>query len=143
MDQRKTQKLENTLKQIQSEKELKEYIDDPGTLVPYRDFGEYFKSFTSGKNLAEIIQNSGVERSYAYQILRGEKERPGRDKVIRLGIAAGMDLNQLTRALELSHNEIFYARRKRDIYLIYAVNHGFSVIETDLFLERNGEKPLE
>ena len=67
---------------------------------------------------------------------------PGRDKVLRLCLAAGLNLRETTRALELSGNAVLYARNRRDIILTVAVNQMADVDDTNLLLFRYGEKPL-
>ena len=39
------------------------------------------------KNEADIIRKSGLERTYAYKIIRGEKGKNAKDKIYRLALA--------------------------------------------------------
>ena len=67
---------------------------------------------------------------------------PSRDKVLRLCIAAGLDLRETTRALELSGNATLYPKNRRDIILTVAINQSASVDDTNLLLFKYGEDPL-
>ena len=89
----------------------------------------------------ELIRSSGLERSYYYQVMKGTRS-PGRDKVLRLCLAAGLNLKETTRALELSGNAVLYPRKRRDIILTVAVNQMADVDDTNLLLFKYGEKPL-
>lgn len=90
---------------------------------------------------SELIQKSGLERSYYYQVMKGSRS-PSRDKVLRLCIAAGLDLRETTRALELSGNATLYPKNRRDIILTVAINQSASVDDTNLLLFKYGEDPL-
>ena len=76
-----------------------------------------------------------------YQVMKGTRS-PGRDKVLRLCLAAGLNLKETTRALELSGNAVLYPRKRRDIILTVAVNQMADVDDTNLLLFKYGEKPL-
>ena len=118
-------------------------MDIPQVADGFKSFAEYFQSLDAVKKLdrGELIRNSGLERSYFYQVMKGTRS-PGRDKVLRLCLAAGLNLRETTRALELSGNAVLYARNRRDIILTVAVNQMADVDDTNLLLFRYGEKPL-
>ncbi|MEE3472219.1 MAG: XRE family transcriptional regulator, partial [Butyrivibrio hungatei] len=84
---------------------------------------------------------SSLERSYYYQIMKGTRS-PGRDKVLRLCLAAELTLRQTTRALELSGNAPLYPKNRRDIILTVAINQKAGVIDANLLLSKYGEEPL-
>ena len=90
---------------------------------------------------SELIQKSGLERSYYYQVMKGTRS-PGRDKVLRLCIAAGLSLRETTRALELSGNAPLYPKNRRDIIITVAINQSASVDDANLLLYKYGEEPL-
>jgi hypothetical protein len=122
---------------------MEQYMDIPQVADGFKSFAEYFQSLDAVKKLdrGELIRNSGLERSYFYQVMKGTRS-PGRDKVLRLCLAAGLNLRETTRALELSGNAVLYARNRRDIILTVAVNQMADVDDTNLLLFRYGEKPL-
>ena len=138
-----TSNLARILSNIDSTKEMEQYMEIPKVADGFRSFPEYFQSLDKVKEMdrGELIRNSGLERSYFYQVMKGTRS-PGRDKVLRLCLAAGLNLRQTTRALELSGNAALYARNRRDIILTVAVNQMADVDDTNLLLFRYGEKPL-
>ena len=135
--------LARFLSNIDSTKEMEQYMEIPKVADGFRSFPEYFQSLDKVKEMdrGELIRNSGLERSYFYQVMKGTRS-PGRDKVLRLCLAAGLNLRQTTRALELSGNAALYARNRRDIILTVAVNQMADVDDTNLLLFRYGERPL-
>ena len=138
-----TSNLARILSNIDSTKEMEQYMEIPKVADGFRSFPEYFQSLDKVKEMdrGELIRNSGLERSYFYQVMKGTRS-PGRDKVLRLCLAAGLNLRQTTRALELSGNAALYARNRRDIILTVAVNQMADVDDTNLLLFKYGERPL-
>ena len=144
MDKSTTGKLSEILSTIDSAQEMEQYMDMPKVSGSFRTFSGYFRSLPAVYNMdsAEMIRKSGLERSYYYQVMKG-KRNPGRDKVLRLCLAAGLGLKETTRALELSGNAMLYPRRRRDIILTVAINQKAGVDDTNLLLYKYGEEPLE
>lgn len=143
MDESTTKQLESVLADIDSEKKMALFMQDPKVTDGFNTFPEYFESLEAVKAIGsvELIHRSSLERSYYYQIMKGTR-KPGRDKVIRLCLAAGLNLRETTRALELSGNATLYPKRRRDIILTVAINQKAGVINTNLLLDKYGENPL-
>ncbi len=144
MEESTTGNLANILSNIDSAKEMEEYLELPEVVNSWQSFPEYFQSLDAVKEMdsRNLIRSSGLERSYYYQVMKGTR-RPGRDKVLRLCLAAGLNLKETTRALELSGNAVLYPRSRRDIILTVAVNQMADVDDTNLLLFKYGVKPLE
>ena len=143
MDESTTKKLENALANIDSEKQTTEFMKNPKITDSFHSFPEYYESLQSVQALgnAELIRRSSLERSYYYQVMKGSRN-PGRDKVLRLCLAAELTLRETTRALELSGNAVLYPRRRRDIIITVAINQKTGVINANLLLDKYGEEPL-
>ena len=118
-------------------------MEIPQVADSFQSFPEYFLSLSAVREMdrGTLIKDSGLERSYFYQVMKGTRS-PGRDKVLRLCLAAGLNLRETTRALELSGNAALYPRNRRDIILTVAVNQMADVDDTNLLLFKYGEKPL-
>lgn len=138
-----TTNLAKILEKIDSSREMEEYLEIPAVADSFQTFPDYFRSLepVRGMDTSELIQSSGLERSYYYQVMKGTRS-PGRDKVLRLCLAAGLDLKETTRALELSGNAVLYPRSRRDIILTVAINQKVGVIDANLLLNKYGEEPL-
>ena len=143
MDETTTKKLSDILSGIDNTKDMEQYMEEPKVADGFKNFTEYFRSLQKVQNTesSELIQKSGLERSYYYQVMKGSRS-PSRDKVLRLCIAAGLDLRETTRALELSGNATLYPKNRRDIILTVAINQSASVDDTNLLLFKYGEDPL-
>lgn len=92
-------------------------------------------------SLAKIIEQTTLQRNYAYQIFNGTR-LPGRDKLLQIGLAMQLSLDEINHLLSLSNNGNLYPKVKRDAIVIYAIHHHLSVIDTNLLLQENKQEIL-
>ena len=139
---KKTIELLEILNQAENSKELKRYIEDTNDYSKL-NFTDYINELIQAKgiNKSDMVNRSGIERTYLYHILSGDR-LPGRDNALRLCIGVGLNLEETMRCLELLSVGILYAKNKRDSIIIYAINRSFSVDETNSLLYEMQEKPL-
>lgn len=138
-----TRQLEHTLLEIDNAASLGEYLETIDGLPQYDSFIAYFRTLDKVQNMtpAALQKASAMERSYYYHVMDGSKN-PGRDKILRLCLAAGLDEDETRRALEAGKASILYARSRRDAVIQYAITNHLSVIETNILLEQYGLDPL-
>lgn len=143
MDESTTRKLSDILSGIDNTKDMEKFMEEPKITDSFKTLPDYFQSLASVQQMenSELIQKSGLERSYFYQVMKGTRS-PGRDKVLRLCFAAGLTLRETTRALELSGNAPLYPKNRRDIIITVAINQSASVDDANLLLYKYGEEPL-
>lgn len=128
----KTENLENQLKHA-SEDSLEDLITAAQTF----DFCNEMNRLLSENNLSkgELIKDTLLDRNYAYQILQGTK-MGSKDKILQLCLAMQCTLEETNRLLTLSDNSKLYAKVKREMLIIYALEHGLSVMETNELLSQ-------
>ena len=136
-----TDELLKMLKNINNESELKKYISNMDISL---SLSEYFEYMLQEKKLekSDIIREADIHRNYGYQIFSGEKN-PGRDKVIALCIAMHLNLLETQRALTIGGHNILYAKNSRDSIIIFALNNGYSIMDTNELLDEENEPPLK
>lgn len=141
MKEKKTGELEHILNRAYEEKELHSYLSNPENLSAYDGFPDYFHSLLEEKNISrvDIVKNSGVDRTYVYQILSG-KRQAGRDRILALCLAAGLTLEETQRCLKLAGHAPLYVKNRRDAILIFAINTRLNVMQTEELLDEYGEK---
>ena len=86
-----------------------------------------------GLSPADWIRMANISRSYAYQVLRGER-RPGRDILLRTALSLSLSLEETQRLLALGSCGALYPRLRRDAAVIYALSHDLSPEETEELL---------
>ncbi len=141
MDESTTKQLADILSDIQDEKRMEQFMSHPKITDSYKEFLSYYHSLPSVQALSdtELIDRSGIEKSYYYQIMKGTR-KPSRDKLLRLSIGAGLTLRETTRVLELSEMATLYPKSRRDIIITVAINQKLNVIDTNLLLDQYGEE---
>ena len=104
-----------------------------------RDLSNYLNELVAKKALviADIVRDSGLEKAYVYQIFDGKRKNPSRDKMI--AIAFGMHLNEeeTQRMLKLACHSELYPRIARDAAILFAIQRGMSIWDTDRALADN------
>ena len=105
---------------------------------------EYLQKLLDEKQLSkmEVIENSRLERLYAYHIFAGRKKNPSRQKVIALALAMGLTPEETQYLLYYAGAEQLYVRNPWDSILWFALDHHMTVVDTDLMLQKMSELPL-
>lgn len=144
MDDKKTHELDNIVNFIDSEKELHEYLSQTISNNSNIDFVQYLDKLRKDKNIskAELINNADISRTYGYQILNGSKYA-SRDKILKLCLSGKFNIEETNRLLTLGGYSRLYSKDPRDTVIIFAINKGLSVIDTDLFLDKFNQLPLD
>ena len=109
------------------------------------DSRDYLNRLLVTKNLqpTDIIRRSGLERSYVYHILNGERKNPSQGKVIALCIAFELTVEQTQRLLRSWKLPVLYPRNQRDSIILYGLEQGSSVGEMNEALYDAGFELLE
>lgn len=143
MDKNTTNELHQILKKIKNGQELENYIKNNLPPQDSMTFHAYYNSYLEQRHLekAKVIQVSGISRTYAYQILQGEKN-PSRDKILALSLAAGMDLKQINQCLKLAGMNELYEKVRKDAIILFALNKGLNILEINELLYEMGEEPF-
>lgn len=136
MNKSTTQKLEEALLNIDNEASLEKYLKTTPSQHPAMSFADYFQSVVTaaGREKSEICESSGIERSYFYHILSGSKT-PGRDKILRMCIAAGMNEEETNTALKCGNEAVLYARNMHDAVIIFVLHQHLSVTDANELLD--------
>ncbi len=139
---KKTDDLLKILNRAETDEALASYMTETSDYKGV-SFVDYFNALLEkeGISKAALVTRTGIERTYLYQLLNGTRQ-PSRDYAIAMCIAAGLNLEQTTRCLELLSEGILYAKNARDAIIIYAINREHSVDKTNELLFDMGEEPL-
>lgn len=135
-----TGRLDNILKGIRDERDADSFIEERRAGESHSSFHEYFNNYVADHSLivSEVVKLSGINTNYVYAIINGTKANPGRDKIIALCIACGMNLEETNRALKIAGVGILYSKNERDIRISICINNELrSVTDVNLYLEEH------
>ena len=104
---------------------------------------EYLQTLLDAKGLAkaEVIKRSELNETFGYQIFSGDRH-PSRDKVLPLIFALNCTVREAQRLLRAAGVNELYPRNRRDVIIIFHLEHGLSLREADEALYRYGEDTI-
>ena len=82
---------------------------------------------------SQCIRNSGLDRTYCYQIFSGKK-LPSRDKVLALCFGLSLNFEESQLLLKSTGYTQLYARNERDSIIIFALQRNISIMDTNELL---------
>lgn len=92
------------------------------------------------KERNEVIHASNLDHTYAYQILAGTRANPSRNKILQLAFAIGLTPRETDRALQAGGKSRLYCKDRRDAIIIFCLDRGVQLQETNETLYRLGEE---
>jgi hypothetical protein len=95
-----------------------------------------------GLERAEVIRLAGIDATYGYQLFKGQRGRPKRDKALALAFAMGLDLRECDRLLEAAGVSRLYCKRRRDAIIMFCLSRKATLAETDECLFQHGEDTI-
>ncbi len=129
---------------IQSSPQL--FFDDEPFSIQHSSaelFSNYLKEliFEAGISTHELIVKSTLGKSHVYLVLSGERN-PGRDVIIILALALGLDLPKTQKLLKLGQKSSLYPKVRRDAAIICCIEQKLSLSDTNDFLISVSEEAL-
>ena len=105
---------------------------------------EYLENLLAEKNFIkqEVVKKSGLNREYAYHIFAGNRKNPSRPKILAIGIAMDLNLDEMQYLLKYAKLPPLYPRNSWDAIIISAIEQKLDVIQTNELLHQLGENIL-
>lgn len=128
---------EELLRQLRNTKDIMKYLETETDNIPSVSLSEYLDMLLKEKGLKKsaVVKASGIEKTYLYQIFRGGRSHPSRDKLLLISIGMGLELNETQRLLRIAACGELYPKDRRDSVIIWAILNGKSVIDTNILLD--------
>lgn len=146
MKEKSTDELNAQLQDVKPE-QIDKYIKTNSEYLAQGEkaFYYYMKDVLEEKNilLKDVYSFAGVTESWGGKIITMEKHTKNRDLIIRFCIAGHFSLDETNRALKLYGMNPLYAKDKRDVCIIVAINNRkYNFIEIDDILMGQGLSKL-
>lgn len=103
------------------------------------DFTRYLDSLMEAHSISKtnLIIRANMDKGYAYQIFRGERA-PSREVLLKIAIGLSATLEETKMLLQFGGKSELYTRVKRDAAILFCLEKGYSIIDTQIFLsDRN------
>lgn len=104
---------------------------------------DYFSNLLQSHGLQayEAVHRAELDKDFGRQLLTGQR-MGRRDYYIQLAFGMGLSVEETQSMLSYLGIGPLYALRKRDAAVMYALREGFSLIDTQLLLDRYHLTPL-
>ena len=136
-------RTEELMRLLKAEEKIETYLEENSGEMLDMPVHAYLKRMLVkyGVEKAGVINASGLNQIYAYQIFAGTK-MPSRDKLIALIFGFPLKLEDAQRLLKLARVSELYPRSRRDSILLFGLHQGLNVQEMDDLLFECGEDTL-
>lgn len=124
-------KTEDLVNEIVEGKNISRYIHTNQDEFLDTTLHVYLKKLLADSNLnvSQVVDRS-YKGEYIYQVFRGIKN-PSRDVVVSIALAMKLNLDETDKLLRIARMPRLDARNRRDSILIYALNQGMEVPDTN------------
>ncbi len=128
--------MHNRLKGDSFPQDWEEFLDD--------DIKNFFDALMeeTGQKKGDVIRKANLSRTYGYQLMEGRR-RGKRDYYLLIALAMSLDLKTTQRMLSVTQCGPLHPLIKRDAAVIFAINHGYDIIQTYSFMSSVGLTPLD
>lgn len=127
------------LKELANTSDINQYLSTNRDELIEQNVAKYLNELLEKKeNLtkSKIIKSTSLSESYIYDIFRGEKSNPSRNKLLQIAFAMSLDLETTQKLLKIAKVGILYPRIKRDSIIIFALNKNLDFFECENLLEQ-------
>jgi len=140
----KTKSTKELLQLLSKADTLEEFLDDHENDLQSLKTTDYLKAMLVCHNISRqnALKSANLDYSLGYQILSGYR-KPRRNALLRLAFGIGLTLEETQRLLKIAQRGELYPKSRRDSAIIFCLQHHFSVIDTEIMLERIGEQLLD
>lgn len=127
---------EELMEILKNKKSLVAYFEEEINELVFSSLAEYLELLISEKKLKKstVITKSNLDKNYAYQIFNGNKTNPSRNKMLMLAFGMSLSVAETRKLLKIANVSDLYVRNPRDSIIIYCLNKGLSLIDTNEYL---------
>lgn len=132
MDKKNTTQLLNSLKGCKS---FKRYYESHTDQIVSKSLPEQLEELLkkTGRKKSEVIRDADIHEIYGYQIFSGVRH-PDRNKLLRLLIAMGAELEDVQSVLNHSSYPQLYVKNPADCVIIYGICNHLDVTKINIML---------
>ena len=130
---------EELLKLLFMESSLDQLLASGSASFGFPGFAEYISSLCRQKGEApeRIIRRANIEKSYGHQLFSGRRS-PSRDTVLQLAFGFELDYEAAQELLKIARKSLLHPRVKRDMVIVFCLQHHISVVDCQIYLEKYG-----
>ncbi len=141
MNEKSTTCLQEELRRTEK---LEEFEEKNVEALITKSVAEYLEELLIKYNTkkTEVTRRAGLDEGYMYQIFNGRRNAK-RDKLLQLAFGFPLTVEDTQRLLRLGGYGELYVRRKRDAYLMFALEKKYDAQQTNMLLYEKGVEMFE
>lgn len=130
---------EELLKLIFAESSLEHWMRRDASNVFFPELPDYIGMLLRerGEAAERVIKRADIEKSFGHQIFSGRR-KPSRDTVLRLAFGFELDYEGTQELLKVARKSPLHPKVRRDMVLVFCLQHKKSVVECQLALHEYG-----
>ena len=130
--------------ELRSTECLEQFVEENKEELQTKTVPEFLEELLEkyDRKKAEVAKRAGLDESYNYQIFMG-KRNAKRDKLIQIAFGFPLTVEETQQLLRCGEYSELYVRRKRDAYLMYALEKGYDVWQVNELLFEKGVEAFE
>ena len=123
------------LKLLFMESSLDHIMDGENAYQQLPAFSDYITAMCARRGEApeRVIRRADIDKSYGHQVFRGIRN-PSRDTVLKLAFGFEADYELAQSLLKIARQTPLHPRVKRDMVLIFCLQHHYTVVEAQIAL---------
>jgi hypothetical protein len=123
---------------------LEQFEEENSSEFYVQSVAEYLSELLSKYEIKkiEVYKRANLDEGYMYQIFNGRRNAK-RDKLLQIAFGFPLTLEETQHLLRLGGCAELYIRRKRDAYVMFALERGYDVIQTNALLYEKGVEIIE
>lgn len=133
-----TKELNEQLEKADNKEKLEELLKD---IQNTSTFGDWFYHTLEDKGMSipDVEKNTDISHSYIYAIQNNTK-KPSRETVIKIGLAMGLEKEELDRGLKIAGFKELYVKNEDDALILYGFGKKLDIWEIDELLREHGSQ---
>ena len=127
------------MSEIKKSTEIKNFLTENNEDIKNYTLSEYINILIEKKQVSkgEVIKRAEINYTYGYQIINGTR-KPTKDKLLQICFGLGATVEEANRILLIANAGGLYSKNRRDCIIIFALDKGLSLSETnELLFELN------
>ncbi len=130
--------------EIKRSAEIKNFLTENDKYIKNMTLTQYFDILLKERNISkkDAINDSQLNYTYGYQILNGTRKAT-KDKLIQLCFGLRATPEEANRILVLADAGGLYGKNRRDCVIIFALEKGLTLMETNELLYDLNERIID
>ena len=135
-NQKETDEL---LRLLFMESSLEHFMKKDTSDLLFPSFSEYITALCREREEtpSRVIRRANLDKSFGHQVFSG-KRNPSRDSILQLAFGFEADYNLAQEMLKIGRKSLLHPKVKRDMVLIFCLQHRYSIVDTQMELENYG-----